>query len=126
MFDFRFACRISGGARPRCASIFPQARRTLSSPLWSCLPFRNTVGVICFPFFSFSSSFPLFFSFFFSLFNASGMLACVCSACRIQCLAQRLLPSQHYHVLRSKKYPVESLCRCLVVTELVHQAISTL
>ena len=105
-FLFCFACRnSSGGARPRCVAILPRARSILSSPLWSSLAIRSIFRCICFPFFS---SFFVLFSFlyflcslvfcFFSSFNISRLLACLCCTCRVQyddMALHCLLPLQH-------------------------------
>ena len=93
-FSFCLACRISGGARPRCVSALPHGRRIFFLPLlvlplprYSCI-FRG----ICFSFVRarFSPTF-FFFSFLFFLlpfiffsFQVSGLLAYVCRTCRVQ------------------------------------------
>ena len=104
------ACRISGGARPRCVSILPQAWVIFSFPslVFPCycktVPFSRSVPFsryLCSIFFHFFCSSLFRFSFFFFSFNVSGLLACVCCACRIQydgMTLHCLLPLLHYDV----------------------------
>ena len=92
------------------------------APLWSLslifvvVPLR--VFFSSYFFFFFSSLFFLFFLFFLflSFFPLwSRLLACVCCACRIQCVGLAL----HCLLLPLQRYDVVSLCRSFVATEFV-------
>ena len=104
---FWIACRISsGGARPRCVSILPQARGWggfFTSLFFPCYPYFFS-GCLS-SFFFFRSYFTFFFFFvlhFVLSFGVSGLLAYVCCTRRIQydgMALHCLLPLLHYDVV---------------------------